>query len=134
MARRIVFLAFAAALLILGASSMMAEKHEWVLLGTAHVDGQHDHDVIDVGRSKGRYDRLRIDVANAPIEFDHIVVHYGNGSSETLNVRDVIKPGKHSRDIKLEGGDRIIESFEVWYSKANPASGKPELQLFGRTS
>jgi hypothetical protein len=108
-----------------------AHAAEWVFLGEAHVDGQHDHDNIKVGDAAGRYHALQIRVLNAPIEFDHIVVHYGNGESETLQVRDVIRAGKSSRAIPL-AGDRIVESLELWYSKANPASGKPEVKLWGK--
>jgi hypothetical protein len=94
------------------------------------VDGQHDHDNIEVGRLAGRYRALQIRVTNAPIEFDHIVVHYGNGQAETLRVRDVIRPGGHSRAIALQG-DRVVQSFELWYGKAKPFSRRPELNLFG---
>ena len=111
--------------------AMHAQGGDWIFLGKAHVDGQHDHDSIDVGVRDGRFRFLQIRVVNAPIEFEHIVVHYGDGQPETLHVRDVIPAGGHSRAIKLQG-DRIVKSFELWYSKANPASGKPELDLFGR--
>jgi hypothetical protein len=103
----------------------------WVYLGQAHVDGQHDHDNIEVGKGAGRYRFLQVRVVNAPIEFDHIVVHYGNGEPETLQVRDVIRAGAHSRAIALQG-DRYVKSFELWYSKANPASVRPEINLWGR--
>jgi len=108
-----------------------AHAANWVFLGTAHVDGQHDHDNIEVGKSAGRYRFLQIRVQNAPIEFDRIVVHYGDGEPEVLQVRDVIRRGGHSRAIPLQG-DRFVKSFELWYGKANPNSGKPELTLFGQ--
>ena len=103
----------------------------WVFLGSAHVDGQHDHDNISVGSNAGRYRFLQIRVVNAPIEFDHIVVHYGDGEAQTLQVRDVIRAGQRSRAIPLDG-DRIVQSLELWYSKANPWSGKPQVNLWGQ--
>lgn len=111
--------------------AMHADADDWIFLGKAHVDGQHDHDNIEVGDKAGRYRFLQIRVVTAPIEFDHIVVHYGDGEPETLRVRDVIPAGGKSRAIKLQG-DRFVKSFELWYSKANPASAKPELDLYGR--
>ena len=108
-----------------------AHAANWVYLGQAHVDGQHDHDDIKVADSAGRFRYLQIRVANGPIEFDHIVVHYGNGEPETLQVRDVIRAGGKSRAIPL-AGDRIVQSFELWYGKANPNSGKPEVNLWGK--
>jgi hypothetical protein len=32
-----------------------AHAENWVYLGQAHVDGQHDHDNIEVGKAAGRY-------------------------------------------------------------------------------
>jgi hypothetical protein len=109
----------------------LAHADNWVYLGQAHVDGQHDHDNIEVGRAAGRYRFLQVRVHNAPIEFDRIVVHYGNGQAETLQVREVIRKAGHSRAIALQG-DRFVKSFELWYGKAKPNSGRPELTLFGQ--
>jgi len=108
-----------------------ARAANWVYLGQAHVDGQHDHDNIEVGKAAGRYRFLQIRVKNAPIEFDRIVVHYGNGEPEVLQVRDVIRAGGRSRAIALQG-DRFVKSFELWYAKARPASVRPELTLWGQ--
>jgi len=96
---------------------LAAAQGGWVYLGKAHVDGQHDHDDIKVGRSDGRFHFLQLRVVNAPIEFDHIVVHYGNGQAETLHVRDLIAQGGHTRAIPLQG-DRFVQSFELWNPKS----------------
>ncbi len=120
---------FALTLLVCISSAAHAQGG-WVFLGVAHVDGQHDHDNIEVGAAAGRYHALQIRVKFAPIEFDHIVVHYGNGESETLQVRDVIRAGRSSRAIPLEG-DRKVQSLELWYSKAKPFSVRPEVRLWG---
>ncbi len=127
--KKVIISLFAAALLIYMAPAAHAE--DWIYLGQSHVDGLHDHDNIEVGKGAGRYRHLQIRVANGPIEFDHIVVHYGNGQAETLQVRDVIPAGGKSRAIALQG-DRIVQSFELWYGKANPNSGKPEVNLWGK--
>ena len=96
-----------------------AHPQPWIFLGQAHVDGQHDHDNIEVGKTAGRYRFLQVRVHNAPIEFDRIVVHYGNGEPEVLQVRDLIRAGGHSRAIALQG-DRFVKSFELWYGKRIP--------------
>ena len=119
----------AVALLMYAAPAALAAN--WVYLGQSHVDGQHDHDNIEVGKAAGRYRFLQIRVHNAPIEFDHIVVHYGNGEPEVLHVRDVIRAGRSSRAIPLQG-DRFVQSFELWYGKARPDSVRPEVSLFGQ--
>ena len=127
--KKILIPIFALALMLYVAPS--AQAANWVYLGQAHVDGQHDHDNIEVGKSAGRYRFLQIRVQNAPIEFDRIVVHYGDGEPEVLQVRDVIRRGGHSRAIELRG-DRFVKSFELWYAKAKPYSVRPELTLWGQ--
>lgn len=108
-----------------------AHAQNWVRLGQAHVDGQHDHDNIEVGRAAGRYRFLQIRVEHAPIEFDRIIVHYGNGQAEPLQVREVIRRGGRSRAIPL-AGDRVVQSLELFYGKAHPLSARPEVTLFGQ--
>ncbi len=127
--KKLVVSLLAVALLLYVAPSASAAN--WVYLGQSHVDGQHDHDNIEVGKAAGRYRFLQIRVNNAPIEFDHIVVHYGDGEPQTIPVRFVIRAGQRSRAIELQG-DRFVQSFELWYGKANPNSARPELSLFGQ--
>jgi hypothetical protein len=128
--KKVVVSLFALALLFYVVPPVHASP-DWVFLGQSYVDGQHDHDMIEIGKAAGRYRFLEIRVNNAPIEFDHIVVHYGNGEPETLRVRDVIRAGGHSRSIELQG-DRFVRSFELWYGKARPFSRRPELSLWGQ--
>lgn len=103
-----------------------------LFLGMAHVDGPTDHDDIKVGRYAGRFHAVVLRVRYAPIQFDHVVIHYGNGSAETLPVAVRIPPGGSSQRIVLPGGERVISSLELWYARANPADPRrPEVRLFG---
>ena len=102
------------------------------LLGTAHVDGLHDHDDIRVGRFEGRYHSIMLAVRTAPIQFEQVVIHYGDGEAEPLPVNAMIPTGGYSRWIILPGGRRVIQSLELWYSRADPRNPyKPEVELYG---
>jgi hypothetical protein len=104
----------------------------WTYLGEAHVDGAADHDKIKVGRSEGRFRALQLRVDYAAIEFRHVVVHYSNGTSEEVQVRQKIRAGGSTRDIDLAGRDRAIESVELWYERANyRGPRRPRVRLFG---
>jgi hypothetical protein len=104
----------------------------WIYLGESNVDGSSDHDRIKVGRSDGRFRSLQIRVERAPIEFDRVVVHYVNGADDEVPIRSRIPAGGSTRPIDLRGGDRAIESVEIWYAKARYGSRKPKLRLYGR--
>jgi len=96
------------------------------------VDGNVDHDRIKVGRDDGRFRALQIRVERAPIEFQRVVVHYGNGADEQLDIRQRINPGRSTRVIDLRGDNRVIESVEIWYARGSWSSSKPKLRLYGR--
>lgn len=112
--------------------TLQAQQGGWAYLGEANVDGNADHDRIKVGRSEGRFRALQIRVERAPIEFQRVVVHYGNGQDEELEIRDRIRAGGRTRNIDIQGRERAIESVEFWYARANYGSRKPKLRLYGR--
>jgi hypothetical protein len=103
----------------------------WEYLGEANVDGGADHDNIRVTRSRGAFRAIVIRVQRAPIEFDRVIVHYGNGSSEPIQIRNVIPAGGQTRVIDLPGERRVIHSVEFWYARARPGSRRPKVRLFG---
>lgn len=118
-------------LTIFGQALYAQNNGRWVYLGEANVDGSADHDRIRIGRDDGRFGALQIRVERAPIEFQRVVVHYGNGADEEIAIRNRINPGGRTRVIDLRGRDRVIESVEVWYARARYDSAKPKLRLFG---
>jgi len=103
----------------------------WQLLGTAHVDGSADHDNIKVGRRDGAFHEIRLRVRGGAIEFQRVVVHYGNGASDEIAVREVIRGGDQTRAIDLRGERRNINSVELWYAKAHSRQ-RPMVELWGR--
>jgi hypothetical protein len=49
-----------------------------------------------------------------------------------LPVNRVIPDGGSSQWIALPGGERVIRSLELWYSRARPEDpNKPEVELYG---
>ena len=125
-------LTIAAAILLVLSFSQSSFARGWVYLGEAHVDGQADHDKIKVGKSEGRFRALQLKVDFVAIEFRHVVVHYSNGTSEEVQVRQRIRAGGSTRDIDLAGRDRAIDSVEIWYERGNYGRRqRPRVRLFG---
>src|SRR6266481_7465403 len=97
----------------------VAFAQRWAYLGEANVDGAVDHDNIVVTGSRGAFRAIQIRVARAPIEFDRVVIHYGDGDSEPIQMRSKIPAGGQTRAIDLPGNRRIIRSVEFWYARAS---------------
>ena len=120
--------AFAA---LLFSFSTAAFAQRWSYLGEANVDGAADHDNIVVTGARGEFRAIQIRVLKAPIEFDRVVVHYGDGDSEPIHIRSRIPAGGQTRAIDLPGNRRIIRSVEFWYARASRNPRRPKVRLFG---
>jgi hypothetical protein len=112
------------------ATAVQAQRGERVYLGSAHVDGDVDHDTIKVGKHDGRFRAIQLEVDSGVVEFDRVLVHFGNGSKEDLQVRQRIGAGERTRPIDLPGDRRVIEKVEMWYSKAK-WEHRPKVSVFG---
>jgi hypothetical protein len=61
-------------------TSVYAQRGRWTYLGDSHVDGAQDHDSIKVGRSAGTYRAIQLRISGGAINFECVIVRYGNGS------------------------------------------------------
>lgn len=102
----------------------------WERLGDAHVDGHNDHDNIHVGRSDGKFRAVQLRVSGGAIDFQKVIVHFGDGSTQELEFREHIQDGGRTRPMDLTGDRRRIESVELWYSKES-WHRRPKVELYG---
>jgi hypothetical protein len=95
-------------------TSVYAQRGRWTYLGDSHVDGAQDHDSIKVGRSAGTYRAIQLRISGGAINFERVIVRYGNGSQEEIPIRARIPDGGQTRVIDLPGERRIIRSLDLW--------------------
>jgi len=105
----------------------------WEKLGQRLVNRAVDHDVIMVTKMEGSFSKLKIKVRRSGINMDKMVVHYGNGESQNIEIRENILKGGESRVIDLTGNKRIINRVEFWYdTKGGAMNDKALVELWGR--
>ncbi|MBK9735041.1 MAG: hypothetical protein IPO92_08775 [Saprospiraceae bacterium] len=61
-----------------------------------------------------------------------MVVHYGNGDKQDINIREDIQKGGESRVIDLEGVRRVITKVDFWYDTKGLINDKAIVELWGR--
>src|ERR1044072_5720534 len=105
----------------------------WTLLGERRVTDRVDHDTIVVTAARGDFRHLQFRVQVRPVQFPTVVVHFGNGESQELELRQVIRAGGHSRVVDLAGHDRVISSIDLWYDAQSIGRGKGAVvKVFGQ--
>ena len=122
--------------LILGLSSFDMDRRRgvdnWEKIGTKVVNFKIDKDVVKVGADDGRFTKLKLAVSGGGLNMHRMVVHYGNGERDEIEVRHDFSKKSASRVIDLKGNTRIIQKITFVYDTKNRAGMKAKLHVFGK--
>lgn len=125
---------FFVAIAAMAAMSFTTADHArpWELLGSRVVNYTLDRDEIMVTRAEGLFTGLKIKVLRGPVNMHRLVVHYGNGEVEEIELRENFRAGGESRVIDLPGNKRIIKKVVFLYDTKNLANRRAVVELWGR--
>jgi len=136
--RRTAFLALLALAALVVAPVLAAEaaraaaKDKWEPLGSRQVTDKVDHDVIPVTVKEGTFTKLLVRVKNAPVQFRSMKVHFANGETQDVALKEIIRPNQASRVIDLPGVARVIQKVEFVYDAQTLGKQGAMVRLFGR--
>jgi hypothetical protein len=106
----------------------------WELLGKEVVGPDVKTDTIPVGRQEGRFEAIRLRVFRSDVAFHDIRVVYGNGESDTLAVRKLVRAGEATPPLDLQGGGRRIREIQL-VNQSNPNyPGRAIVQVWAKRS
>ena len=125
-------LSFFLMMLILTVSALNGQGARWRFLGERAVSDRVDHDIIMVTAANGDMNAIQIKVRGASVDFHRMVIVYGNGRRQEIELRHTIPARGTSRIIDLVGDDRVIKSVEFWYDANTLRGRKAVVRLFGR--
>lgn len=112
--------------------SFHSNAQEWERLGSRVVNFGLERDVIQVGANEGGFTKLKIEVRGGAINMHRLVVEYGNGERDEIELRHNFVRGSDSRIIDLNGGKRIIKNITFVYDTKNLARRKAVVHVFGK--
>jgi len=132
--RRVLMAMMAVAAMTAGTVGTAAQRaNNWTLLGERVVTDKADHDTIVVTVARGGFTAVRFDVIRHAVDFHRVVIHFGNGDDQKVDLRHTIPAGGSSRVIDVEGGDRVIKSIDFWYdAKTLGRGGSATVRVVGR--
>ncbi len=127
----------ATALIVLGLLAAIdteaAKSAAWRSLGKLHVSDRVDKDTLRVGVKKGTFNAIRLQVEGRAVQFRDLKIHFENGDVQDVALRSVIRRGRFSRTIDLDGGRRAIDRIVFIYDAQTLRRGKgARVEVFGR--
>ena len=111
-------------------STTSAQRFE--KLGDRKVNFKSDKDQIS-GWRDGFFNALRLKVTGGTINMQKMVVHFRNGQTHEVELKQNFADGDESRVIDLPGKKRLIDKVVFWYEATSSSEGnKPVVELWGR--
>lgn len=108
-----------------------SDKPGWQKIGQMTASFKKERDVMVIV-GEDRFAALKIKATEADINITDMEVHYENGTSQEIKVRQEIKKGTESRLIDLNGGERKLKKITFVYKTiANGGNEKAELEVWG---
>lgn len=120
-----------ALLVVLGlGSALFARGQSWDFLGYTEVDAGRDHSRIQISRRDFLFRTIQLRVSGRAIFFDHLVLHFDNGSAEELRVGDRISSAGRNYAVNYSGERRVLTSVELFYYQESWGQN-PRVSLYG---
>lgn len=113
-------------------AALPASAETWVFLGQRHVTDKVERDSIEVTASEGTFEAIQLRVKRSAVRFVSVTVVYGTGTSDDLELRDVIPAGGKSRALDLRGGNRVIKRINFVYEAKSLGRRGAIVEVFGR--
>ncbi len=107
-------------------------SQRWEKLGSRKVNYRLDRDEIYVTAREGHFTKLKLQANKGGINLHKVVVHFANGTTQTVRVNQSIPAGGMSKALDLNGNRRVISKVVFYYDTKNFSSKKANVTLFGR--
>jgi Protein of unknown function (DUF2541) len=106
---------------------------KWEKLGEQKVDFRLDNDVILVSDNDNRCVAIKLRVTKGEINLFRCVIHYKNGETSLVQLRNSIEEGGESRVIDLSHKESVISKVVFWYDTKTNAQNRALVELWGKS-
>lgn len=113
-------------------TSVKKVNGDWFFLEDKKVGFGVDHDVIHFGNWKDDVRQIKLKVTDGPLRMYNMIIHFDNGTTQSVELRNKFNAGTESRIIDMNGGLRHLTKIEFWYETRGFARGKSRIAVWGR--
>ncbi len=104
----------------------------WFFLEDKKVGFGVDHDVIHFGNWKDDVSQIKLKITDGPLKMYKMIIHFDNGNTQNVEMRNRFVQGSESRVIDLDGGLRHLKKIEFWYETKGFARGRSKVNVWGK--
>jgi hypothetical protein len=104
----------------------------WFFLGDKKVGFGVDHDVIHFGNWKDDVSQIKLKITDGPLKMYKMIIHFDNGTTQNVEMRNRFAQGSESRVIDLDGGLRHLKKIEFWYETKGFVRGRSNVNVWGK--
>lgn len=112
-------------------SANTAAKPGWYFLGDKSVGFGVDHDVIHFGNWKDDVRQIKLKITDGPLKMYNMTIHFDNGTTQSVALRNRFAQGSESRVIDMDGGLRHLTKIEFTYETKGFLRGKSRVAVWG---
>ncbi len=105
---------------------------DWFFLGDKKVGFGVDHDAINFGNWKDDVRQIKLKITDGPLKMYRMSIHFDNGTTQEVALRNNFTQGSESRVIDMNGGMRHLTKIEFWYETKGFAKGRARVAVWGR--
>lgn len=104
----------------------------WRFLGDKSVRFSVDRDVLHFSNWGDNVRQLKLKVTDGPLKMYSMTIHFDNGGTQNVEMRNHFAQGSWSRVIDLDGGLRRLEKIEFVYETSGFLKGKSRVAVWGK--
>jgi len=105
------------------------DSRGWVVLGERTVNGNYDHDRIEVGRMEGKFSKLTVVVENSDLQMIDFKIEFSDGTNYHPTVNQFFREGTRTKVIELPPGEHSIRFLDFKY-KNTPGGGNAKVGVW----
>jgi len=113
-------------------TSTKSKAGDWFFLADKKVGFSSDHDVINFGNWKDDVRQIKLKITDGPLKMYKMIIHFDNGTTQNVELRNRFVQGSESRVIDMDGGLRHLTKIEFWYETKGYLRGKSRMAVWGR--
>lgn len=120
------------AIAVMSFKTVSTRMDDWKFIEDKRVGFGVDHDRINFGNLKDDFRQIKIRVTDGPLKMYDLKIHFDNGTTQDVSLRQRFAQGSESRVIDLDGGLRHLTQIEFWYETKGFLRGKSRVAIWGR--